>query len=441
MAEHRLARGRDLIAALEALGTALGYHVELEHPVESDRRSAPAVDVAWFDEEGQVYPLMIFEVESAATNAMANNATKVFGQKTTDFEKPLFYFQIVGQAGDTRRLKNLENLFGNYNYRNFNLSTSTMTDVMEAVLAQHRRIRRSVDVALLRGCLDLAGWDGTSPSDVVRILAKLDFASNYEPTMSLNARRSRGDLDAYVSWLVDHGALDEAYQGEVFREGYEVSRYDTFLGRDTAFPLYLGVVAAVRPHLAPHMEDKFRSWREPSDRVARPLDPYLGYNQELDALLIGGVPVLCAVVGSLMPNVTPELFGILSSLLSCLDGYDGLPNSVWTLHLAAFMANDEAFERARCWMNERGGVNRAEMLLPHGLFGTTGDEDWPGEMTHNLEPVPPMGQFRDMVRAAIPEGTSSSPVNAALGLLGDQSYGGNPPLELIAGLAGPCSVR
>lgn len=181
MAEHKLAAGRSLIGALGALGEALGYHVAREHPVELDRNNSPAVDIAWFAESGQAYPLMIFEVESRATSSIANNATKVFGQPSTRFEKPLFFFHIVVRSADTARLNVLERLFGTYNYRSFNLSERPLVEVLEAALAQHRRIRRTVSLLPLRSCLDLDGWRGVTPQDLIRILGTLTFEADFEP--------------------------------------------------------------------------------------------------------------------------------------------------------------------------------------------------------------------------------------------------------------------
>lgn len=96
MSLHQRESGVRLIAALLHLGEVLGYHVAAEHPVDdSSQGPAPAVDVAWFATSGQRFPLMIFEVESSATNAIPNNALKVYGPEISRFEKPLFFFHII----------------------------------------------------------------------------------------------------------------------------------------------------------------------------------------------------------------------------------------------------------------------------------------------------------------------------------------------------------
>jgi hypothetical protein len=78
MADHKLPAGKQLIQGIAHLGTVLGYHVKKEFPVdEPTYGESPAVDVAWFSQKGNRFPLFIFEVESKATNGMTNNPLKV----------------------------------------------------------------------------------------------------------------------------------------------------------------------------------------------------------------------------------------------------------------------------------------------------------------------------------------------------------------------------
>src|SRR5690349_5896015 len=111
MGRHVLGPGKELIEGLRALGEALEYHVETDQPLLARHRQE--LDVAWFSEPGQQYPLMIFEVESAATNAASANPTKVFGKPNEVFEKPLFFFHIfLRVATETARIDDLRGLFG-----------------------------------------------------------------------------------------------------------------------------------------------------------------------------------------------------------------------------------------------------------------------------------------------------------------------------------------
>jgi len=93
MAEHKLKAGQNFIEGLKRLGEIFGYYTKTEVLVDEDRRQGSAVDVAWIKEESQMFPLFIFEVESAATNSMTFNPMKVFTKKNENFEKPLFFFK------------------------------------------------------------------------------------------------------------------------------------------------------------------------------------------------------------------------------------------------------------------------------------------------------------------------------------------------------------
>src|SRR5690348_10261177 len=111
MGTHRLPGGKSVIEGLSAIGRALGYHVVEEFPIQSSA-TAPEqpVDVAWFfDDAEQMYPLMVFEIETRAGNTIANNPLKVFAQDNRVFQKPLFFFHIIVE-GDSEipRINQLE---------------------------------------------------------------------------------------------------------------------------------------------------------------------------------------------------------------------------------------------------------------------------------------------------------------------------------------------
>jgi hypothetical protein len=123
MPEHKLKKGIDFINGIKELGTLLDYHVQLETPVSTEKENSPAVDIAWFKEENQKFPLFIFEVESTASNGMTYNPMKVFSKRNEQFEKPLFFFQVVLKGGqESSRIEDLKNQFGNYNYRIYRTS-------------------------------------------------------------------------------------------------------------------------------------------------------------------------------------------------------------------------------------------------------------------------------------------------------------------------------
>jgi hypothetical protein len=155
MATHKLAAGAEFISALLSLGEALGYVAEEEFPTENGAIGGPAVDVAWLSDEGQRYPLMIFEVESAATNSAANNPVKVFGPPNEQFEKPLFLFHVFLTGGvNTSRLKNLRHVFDTHNYRTYTLARGEIPALLKDILSQHRRVPIGVDLVALADFLE-----------------------------------------------------------------------------------------------------------------------------------------------------------------------------------------------------------------------------------------------------------------------------------------------
>ena len=160
MSEHTLPTGKRLIRGLSELGSAMGYNVRREFPVISNPSGSPlAVDVAWFGDESQVYPLMIFEVETRGGNAIASNPLKVFAQDTKQFEKPLFYFQLVVHGASTsRRTELLERQYGNHNYRLYRLVRDEGTQLILDILRQHRRIRDEVDLVAVYEILTGSNW-------------------------------------------------------------------------------------------------------------------------------------------------------------------------------------------------------------------------------------------------------------------------------------------
>lgn len=122
MAEHTLPAGKQVIASLLKLGEGLGYHARAESPVIDGTSNLQANDVVWVTDRAQVFPLMLFEVESFASNSAANNAVKVWATKNIVFQKPLFFFHVFLTGGDdATRINDLVEEYGRHNYRAYRL--------------------------------------------------------------------------------------------------------------------------------------------------------------------------------------------------------------------------------------------------------------------------------------------------------------------------------
>lgn len=177
MSFHKLERGQYYIEWIKALGKILEYHVQLELPVEHENLDrSPAVDIAWFKEKGQRFPLFIFEVESAATNAMAYNPLKVFSKRNEKFEKPLFFFQVIVNRGQSSsRVKDLREQFGSYNFRIYRFSTNEKQSFLFDVLAQHRRLSGKLKVSELFHFIIKDNWLGINLDELALHIEKLEF--------------------------------------------------------------------------------------------------------------------------------------------------------------------------------------------------------------------------------------------------------------------------
>jgi len=176
MSLHKLKPGVDLIEGIAALGTALGYHVKKEFLIRKESH-APAVDVAWLRDENQNFPLMIFEVETAAGNTIANNAVKVLGQPTTEFEKPLFFFHLVLKAGrKNSRIEALTSAHGTDNYRIYSLDQGDKEKLLFDILSQHRRLTNKLSFLTLIQVFDQAAWKELNNPKFFRRVEALRYA-------------------------------------------------------------------------------------------------------------------------------------------------------------------------------------------------------------------------------------------------------------------------
>lgn len=413
-----------MIEALVALGNALDYVVETEFTVGAREGSKPQVDVAWLAEPDQRSPILIFEVESKPTSGIANNAMKVFSQPSSDFPRPLYFFQVVLDGGNSARIDSLEQTYRTHGYQIINLSQSSPASFLKEILTQHRRLSDTVSLRPLRECLNLGAFEDVGPGALIRILCALNFDADFEPSLAFLALQGDEDLKAFVDWLVDLGGLSQD-------TGVPGSTYTTYLGWDSAFPLHLGIAAALRPNLAEEMAFRFREWESLTE--GRPLfELDFTLNRDWESFLIGGAPVLMTVLGRLCPDLGPELLQSLATMREVLGLY-GVPNAIWSLHLAASFGDELAYDAARSFLNSGGGVSRSKMLNPDPFYGTDGDESWPEEVTSGKEIVPDMEAFTYLVRASLPPNVEPSAVRAALSFLVREDY--ECPWELVAALA------
>ena len=196
MGEHKTIGSLAFINFLKVLGIELGYYVDLEYPMSSQKYGSQAIDIAWFNDEFSEFPLMIFEIESSTNNSIINNPAKVFGKDSSIFEKPLFFFHIIIESAvNSEKYNDLVGLFGKHNYDLFRINNGEMTKLITKILCQHRRVCKEIAIEsllyhILKEELILSNIDLTSLlisiESVCHLQQKYDIGQIYANITSVN---------------------------------------------------------------------------------------------------------------------------------------------------------------------------------------------------------------------------------------------------------------
>lgn len=147
MGKHTTKVSLNLFDFLIDLGNILNYHSDTEYSMSENSFGGQAIDIAWFNEDGNKFPLFIFEIESTSNNSIANNPTKIFGKDSKVFEKPLFFFHvIIDGAENSEKYNDLIGLFGKHNYDIFRINNGEIENLLLKIISQHRRIHNSINL-------------------------------------------------------------------------------------------------------------------------------------------------------------------------------------------------------------------------------------------------------------------------------------------------------
>ncbi len=368
MPEHVLEDGIRLIKGLRALGEALGYHVIPEMPVKQEQSNPPAVDVAWLSEAGQIYPLMIFEVESRVTNAVTSNAAKVFGQTNQEFEKPLFFFHAFIKGGqNTSRLEPLLRLFGTYNYRYYLLARGESTALVKDVLSQHRRLSQSLNLLAIVPVLKGLEWQGIDLSAVVSTIEELGFERNNNALLTGYAKLSRTHPE-FQDYFLRYLQAQNATHGQPIP-----TNYPSYFGKLWSELIHIGLLAAAEPKV--EYIHRLQQWQEGTKGSGglSAIGPHFGLSQDYDDFIFHLAGPLWSLIAALMrdlPEAGQYIAGQCYSILSGMEDGHALPKysipfALWMLHIAASspLASKE-FEFARNHINGRGGISSQVLYRP-----------------------------------------------------------------------------
>lgn len=408
MSEHKLKKGIGFIDGLITLGRLLGYHTETEFPVSDDKKRAPAVDVAWFKEKGQRFPLFIFEVESASTNSMAYNPTKVYAKPNEKFEKPLFYFQVIVKGGgDSARVEDLRQLFGAHNYRIYRLSTIERFALILDVLTQHRRLTQEIDFVAVCNFLFESGWIEMDWPRFMNHLVMLNFQDDTDKTTKYLTELSSKE-EYFIVFFVNriialHNKEDMADQ---------LVPYRTFFGAEWYFHLHAGIIYC----FSNDQEIKERSLKQfyyCQDQLGGMvmLKPHYGQSMDHDMFLIwtsGGLLGLLAMLFKSNDEIRLYLSGILAALVNPLGDIYRTVSAIWLMHIVPDSPEGRSFyNQMKLLFEEFGGFSN-DLFLNPTLDVHYEDSDFFEKYQNSNDPVPSFDESRSLINTTFTSDTSSA---------------------------------
>lgn len=409
MADHKLKKGIGFIEGLISLGKKLSYHTETEFPVSDDNKRAPAVDVAWFKEKGQRFPLFIFEVESVSTNSMAYNPTKVYAKPNEKFEKPLFYFQVIVEGGsDSARVDDLRRLFGSHNYRVYRLSTDERFALILDLLTQHRRLTQEIDFVGVCNFLFESGWIEMDWPKFINHFVELNFQDDTDKTTKYLTELSAKEQH-FVPFFVNR--IIALHQKEDMAD--KLVPYRTFFGAEWYFHIHAGIIFSFTTEYET-MERSVRQLYYCQDHLGGMvmLKPAYGQSMDHDMFLIwtsGGLLGLLAMLFKGRHEVRLYLARILLVLVEPLGDIYRMVIAIWLMHIVP--DNPEGrliYDKMKSYFEEFDGFSN-DLFLNPTLEVHYEDGDFFEKYADANDPVPSFDESRSRIAANLE--TEPSTVN------------------------------
>lgn len=417
MALHKLSPGQKVIASLCELGEALGYLTKTEALIE-DRATGPAVDVGWYSDENQNYPLIIFEVESVASNSMANNATKVYGQPSQHFARPHCFFHLILRSGDeTSRIDSLRNIFGSHNYTAMQLSDATATGFLKDILQNHRRIRGDLNLAYFLWALTRFPF-ASDVKAVIDYAADLNFQGYYLDSLAALAREHEDKCGLYLHNLNER-VINTRWAGT---DG----GYTAYMGAMWAEPIEIAMLAAGGLlHIGDAMQ-RLVEWQEnPKFGLARiTAAPHvLGRSRAYDEFILGVSGAFWGLLAALF-IAHPEALNYISMEAAkiAIQLSDATPefwlhSYAWSLNITASAGDYDLFDELRQIANTRGGVPAEALYCPLFVVSPDDDNRWRSSIQKDIQAVPSMSDFIEQRKMRYQSVEPISPVRVAAGVI------------------------
>lgn len=416
MGKHKLMAGKEIIDSLVKLGRALGYYSQSEYPLQKHISKPQAVDVAWFRDAGQDFPLMIFEVESRSTNSAPNNPLKVFGKNNRELEKPLFFFHIFIISGvNDQEIFDLKTQYGTHNYRVYELSQGSLVELIKDIISQHRRLTNNIDLISVVKCIVESSFSDSLSLGLLEHIEGQGF------------NRDKGDyLSSYALLSMDYPELQKEYIRYLLtRENTssivpEDDEYPTYLGSWWNRPIHLGILCKVDPQREMYYIDKLKYWQEKSSYMTQ-IGPHFGLSQDYDEFIMWLASPLWTLIAVLMRSSHEAIGYILKQCLIIFDYLkerepeEAIITGIWALHIASSGYFCNEYANIREWINSYGGISGKWLYIPPD-YGC--EEEWLEDQNEKIM-IPEINVFLSLVQERITNSQPRSPVNFAIETLID----------------------
>jgi hypothetical protein len=341
--------------------------------------------------------LFIFEIESTASNGMAYNPMKVFSKKNEQFEKPLFFFQIVLKGGqDSSRIEDLKNQFGNYNYRIYRTSEDEDKKLVLDVLEQHRRLSQDLNVIELCNYLIGSSWINIDIELISKHIISLEFEKNSGNLLSSFITLSSSN-SVFINLTIQ--LLKEIHTDFFFNQNK--INYQSYLGNTWCFPIHLGILYSSTNDLytKEKISNKLKYWQEKNSYMTM-IGPHFGLSRDYDEFLVWGSGGLFGLLSFLFHESDIMRLYFAKELFKIIDKSSSeykIINLLWVLHIIPISDPGKGlFGKAMTELKKLKGFSYEALLKPPFL---NADEEWIEQFQSQNDSIPDYKAFQQFVKS------------------------------------------
>jgi hypothetical protein len=362
---------------------------------------------------------MILEVESVASNSAAYNPVKVFGPRNTDFEKPLFFFHVFLTGGEeSSRIKDLQSLFGTYNYRAYRLGLGEASSLVKDILSQHRRVSATLHVRAVCDVLSTSTTFRDCTTDVFHHAQALQYDDDFVLALAQLCYGDRTFEPLLKEQLIKIHTTP--YPATMY------PRYETYFGATWSLAVHIGLLQYWTHDVTEKWLTALKKWQENGWYITQ-IGPHFGLSRDYDEFIFTLAAPFLGLLAGLMRSEPRSGRYIADQCAAIFDSLEKHPSpasrfwSLWILHISSAFSLGDHFERCRAHINQHfGGVPDSSLYSPPGFICL--DEDGDNDDATPLITIPEMRAFQSELRARINASriTATDGLALALGTLLDE---------------------